>query len=255
MSEDQSRRIELEIEVAGSPEEVWRAIATGPGIGSWFVPSQVEEREGGVIAQEFGPGQEVEGVVTAWEPLGRFAFGAADGSGLAFEWLVEARDGGSCVVRLVNSGFGEGEEWDSQYDAMTDGWRIFLANLELRQRLFPGRAAHPLAVTAVWPGPGARAWARLTSALGLPEALTPGDSVRSGPGAPPLAGRVAVARAGHHAVLALDSPAPGTAILAAEERDGAVAVSTFLYLYAEPEHDPAVLDQLDRWREWLPAQE
>jgi hypothetical protein len=28
---DPDRRIDLEIEVAGTPEEVWEAIATGPG--------------------------------------------------------------------------------------------------------------------------------------------------------------------------------------------------------------------------------
>ncbi len=44
---DDSRSIELEVEVPGTPEEVWAAVATGPGIGSWFVPSTVEEHEGG----------------------------------------------------------------------------------------------------------------------------------------------------------------------------------------------------------------
>ena len=31
-----------------------------------------------------------------------------------FGWLVEAADGGSCIVRLVNSGFGSGGQWDAQ---------------------------------------------------------------------------------------------------------------------------------------------
>jgi len=51
------RRIELEIEVPGTPEEVWRAIATGPGISSWYVPHVVEEREGGAASASFGPGE------------------------------------------------------------------------------------------------------------------------------------------------------------------------------------------------------
>ena len=33
------RSVQVEIEVAGTPEEVWQAIATGPGISSWFVHS------------------------------------------------------------------------------------------------------------------------------------------------------------------------------------------------------------------------
>ena len=44
--DDDRRSIELEIEVVGTPEEVWQAIATGPGISSWYVPHTVEEREG-----------------------------------------------------------------------------------------------------------------------------------------------------------------------------------------------------------------
>ena len=32
------RSVQAEVEVPGTPEEVWEAIATGPGITSWFVP-------------------------------------------------------------------------------------------------------------------------------------------------------------------------------------------------------------------------
>jgi hypothetical protein len=45
-----SRRIENRIEVPGTPEQVWEAIATGPGIEAWFVPADVEPREGGRVA-------------------------------------------------------------------------------------------------------------------------------------------------------------------------------------------------------------
>jgi hypothetical protein len=40
------RSIQVEVEVPGTPEEVWQAIATGPGISSWFVPTRSEERDG-----------------------------------------------------------------------------------------------------------------------------------------------------------------------------------------------------------------
>jgi hypothetical protein len=33
------RWVQVEVEVPGTPEEVWQAIATGPGISSWFVPT------------------------------------------------------------------------------------------------------------------------------------------------------------------------------------------------------------------------
>src|SRR3990170_123319 len=47
------RSVEAEVEVPGTPEEVWQAIATGPGISSWFVPTRVEERVGGAAISDF----------------------------------------------------------------------------------------------------------------------------------------------------------------------------------------------------------
>ena len=136
---DETRAIVAEIEVAGTPEEVWAAIASGPGIASWYVPHEVDERTGGAMLVSFGPGMEVPGRVAAWEPPNRVVFDGGEGAGgLAFEWLVEARDGGTCVVRLVNSGFGSGEDWDDQYDAMTEGWRLFMFNLQLHLEHFRG---------------------------------------------------------------------------------------------------------------------
>ena len=40
-------RVEMRFELPGTPEQVWAAIATGNGISSWFVPTEVEERRGG----------------------------------------------------------------------------------------------------------------------------------------------------------------------------------------------------------------
>jgi uncharacterized protein YndB with AHSA1/START domain len=64
------RSIQVEVEVPGTPEEVWQAIATGPGISAWFVPTEFEERDGKPVAAKlnFGPGMESRSVVTAWDP-------------------------------------------------------------------------------------------------------------------------------------------------------------------------------------------
>ena len=40
--------IMLDVEVDATPEQVWEAIATGPGLGSWFLgESEIEPRQGG----------------------------------------------------------------------------------------------------------------------------------------------------------------------------------------------------------------
>lgn len=259
------RRIELEIEVPGTPEEVWRAIATGPGISSWYVPHVVEEREGGAASASFGPGPEMQipGRVAAWEPPHRIVFDGGEGvGGYAFEWLVEARDGGSCVVRLVNSGFGQGEEWDDQYDGMTEGWKLFLFNLRLHLEHFAGRTATASLPMAMWAGPPADTWAALLSGLGLPAEPAVGDQVTATAGAsgedasgdaaePVLAGTVVRAEPGRLALL-VDSPAPGTAFVAAEGHGPVVGVSVWSYLYGEEGAVAAERDE-PRWRAWLDA--
>jgi hypothetical protein len=50
------RSIAVEVEVAGTPEEVWEAIATGPGVSSWFVPTEVDETAGTITATAVRPG-------------------------------------------------------------------------------------------------------------------------------------------------------------------------------------------------------
>ena len=250
---DARRSIELEVEVAGTPEEVWRAIATGPGITSWYVPHTVEERAGGIATASFGPAPEMQitGRVAAWDPPRRIVFDGGEGvEGFAFEWTIEARAGGTCVVRLVNSGFGSGAEWDEQYDAMTEGWRLFLLNLELHLAHFRGRIAVPMLPTAGWSATPDEAWARLCRALGLPTDAVAGDRVAAtAAGAPSLAGTLVRVQPRAAAIL-LDEPAPGTAFVAVEGTGDQVQVSVWSYLYG-PESTAIVGRDLPRWQDWL----
>jgi uncharacterized protein YndB with AHSA1/START domain len=251
MSDDR-RSIELEVEVRGTPEEVWRAIATGPGISSWYVPHTVDEREGGVATASFGAGPEmqIQGRVAAWEPPRRVVFDGGDSEGLAFEWLVEARDGGTCVVRLVNTGFGSGEDWDAQYDGLAEGWLLFLGNLRLHLEHFSGQTATAVLPTATWAGPRETTWARLTDALGIPAAPAVGERIEvNAPDAPTLAGTVADAAPWRIALL-LDQPSPGTTILAVEGHGEQVHVSIWSYLYGNDGAAAAAHDE-PLWQRWL----
>src|SRR5262245_38173105 len=70
--ENGERSIEASVEVPGTPEEVWRAIATGKGISSWFVPTTVDEREGGEAVSSYGPGMDAAAKITKWNPPENF---------------------------------------------------------------------------------------------------------------------------------------------------------------------------------------
>lgn len=255
--EHDDRVIDLSIEVPGTPEEVWRAIATGPGITSWFVRHEVEEHEGGQVTVDFGDFGSGTATVAAWEPPRRFVIdGTDEPGGLAYEWLVEAApgadgEGGSCIVRLVNSGFGAGDEWDDQFHGMSEGWRIFLENLRLHLTHFAGQHAQAVTPTVMCDGPNREAWQRLSSAMGIDPDVGVGAAVATGAGVPPLAGRVASAvdrPAATARVLVLDEPAPGTAFIAIEGAGEQVAASVYQYLYGAT--SPAA-DTTRAWTTWL----
>ena len=248
------RAIDLDIEVPGTPEEVWEAVASGPGITAWFVPARVDGRLGGTCELDFGPGVGVETArITAWEPPRRLvAEVAAEGRpAFAMEWLVEARDGGTCVVRLVNSGFGSGADWDAEYDATEAGWRLFLYNLRLYLTHFPGRRCSSVLVNGHADGPVDRAFGELAAALGLPAGASQGERVAAtAPGAPPLAGVVERA-APNMLTLLLERPAAGIAFVVCEPAgDGSAHASVYLYLFGDGAAEAAARDE-PGWRAWV----
>jgi len=182
-----------EIEVPATPEEVWEAIATGPGVDSWFMGvNEIEQREGGVAKMTMHEGTE-EATITAWEPPTRFASRTpegADGAVHAFEYLVEGRDQGSTVVRWVHSGF-LGENWEKEYEGLSEGDPMYFDKLRVYLTHFRGRTATP--VSAIGPVVPDRdeAWRKLQQALGLQNAPKLGDRVQLTPeGLPQLDGEV-----------------------------------------------------------------
>lgn len=87
--------------------------------------------------------------------------GGEASDGLAFEWLIESRDGDTCIVRLVSTGFRVGAEWDNEYHGMKEGWQLFLLNLRLHLQHFRGRTATAMLPSSTWPTPTEESWAYL----------------------------------------------------------------------------------------------
>jgi uncharacterized protein YndB with AHSA1/START domain len=186
-----------EITLDATPEQVWEAIATGPGIDSWFMGrNEIEPRLGGKVTMSL-PGFSMESRVTAWEPGRRLATRGEenpDGTFMAFEYLIEGREGGSTVLRFVHNGF-LGDDWEAEYDALKVGDRMYLLKLAQYVKYFPGRTA-TYAMFA--PGPQVpvsdRVWSAYASALGLSDigTVAEGDRVRIAiDGLPPTDGVVA----------------------------------------------------------------
>lgn len=238
-----ARPIDLAVEVPGTPGQVWDAVATGPGISSWFLPVSVDEAPGGRVRMAAGGAEVDTGRVVAWEPPRRVVF---EGGGLTYEWTVEGGAAGPCTVRLVNTGFRD----QATREGMAGGWSIFLENLRLHLGSFAGRHAAPVIPVATLPGPHAAAWEAFCSALGVPASAAPGDAVRpSGAGVPPLSASVAsVLRTPTvtACLLVLEEPVAGTGFVAAEGDGPQVTCSVYLYLYGD---DAAAYGA--RWEAWM----
>jgi uncharacterized protein YndB with AHSA1/START domain len=232
------RSVLVEVEVPGTPEEVWKAIATGPGISSWFMPTAFEESDGKPVAVKtsFGPGMEVRSPVTAWDPPRMFV---AQGEGwggappIAIEWSVEARAGGICVVRVVHSLFASTDDWDNQLEAGTFAWPAFFGTLRIYLTHFRGQRSAIMQLAAPAAGTDAEAWEALTAALGV-KGLSVGQSWTAPADAPALSGVVEyVTQSPYDALLRLDKPGPGVAALGAFTFPGGdqsmVAMNFYLY--------------------------
>lgn len=249
------RSVQVEVEVPGTPEEVWQAIATGPGVSSWFVPTTFQEKDGKPVAvtSTFGPGMAVSSDVTAWEPPRMFAAQNAGWGGsppMATEWSVAARAGGVCVVRVVHSLFASTDDWDNQLEATESGWPGFFRTLGVYLTHFRGQPSALMQFVAPAAGTESEAWDRLTWAFGLQD--TSVGRRWSGPaGVPALGGVVEfLSRDPNDLLVRLEQPGPGVAAFGSFDMGGQVMVAVNFYRYGARAAEIADRET-PLWRAWI----
>jgi uncharacterized protein YndB with AHSA1/START domain len=250
------RSVQIEVEVPGTPEEVWQAIATGPGISSWFVPAEFEERDGKPVAVKvnLGPGMESRSAVTAWKPPEMWASqsdGWVPGSPpIAHEWSVEARGGGICIVRIVQSLFASSDDWDNQLEAAKHGLPGFLRTLRIYLTHFRGQRSALMQRVAPAAGTEAEAWETLTAALGV-KGVSVGQRWTAPAGVPAFSGVAEyVTESPYDALLRLDKPGPGIAALGTFNMGGQSMVALNFYLYGD-QAPRTVARETPLWQAWF----
>jgi uncharacterized protein YndB with AHSA1/START domain len=250
------RSTQVEVEVPGTPEEVWQAIASGPGVSSWFVPTEFEMQDGKPVAvkMNFGPGMESRAVIKVWDPP-RMFIGESPGwtpemPSIATEWTVEARAGGVCLVRVVNSLFASTDDWDNQLEGTESGWPGFFRTLRIYLTHFRGQRSAIMQKMATVTGTEAEAWDALTSAVGLKEASV-GQRWTAPAGVPPFGGVVEYyTKSPYDALLRLEQPCPGVAALGAYNCGGPIMVALNFYLYGDRAAD-TVDRESPQWDAWF----
>lgn len=188
--EHEGRTIEKEVRVDADPGRVWSAWTDPERIAGWFVERAVGRAEEGARVtwawDRFGVELEQE-VVVADEPR-RLVLRARGRSGVPqIQEITLERDGVETVVRVVQSGFGEGPEADDAFEGTDSGWVIALGLLKHYVEKWFGRSKSELMVLR--PAPGAcgpvgryyREPKRLADWLGSEPAAAGSDGDSSGP--------------------------------------------------------------------------
>lgn len=127
------RVVRAEIEIAASPERVWEAWADPEAIACWFVDGAEGEGRAGELMkwkwEHFG--YEIPVPVLESEPGERFVTGGEMPGRLPYRMEVHLESvDGRTKLRLMNSGFGEDESADFEFEGVRSGWTLALATLK-----------------------------------------------------------------------------------------------------------------------------
>jgi hypothetical protein len=167
--------IEREVELPGTADAAFQAVATGEGNASWLFPSEITSAQGGETSDG--------GKVVNWDPPNRFTVRAEgpDGWFNQLDYRIEEH-GNGVILRYVHSGVFDDEGWEGQYDAVDSHTDFYLHTLGQYLEHFSPRTA-----TYVGGGPGGlsapeasmtpNAFTKLQAALGVPEGASTGDTV------------------------------------------------------------------------------
>lgn len=255
---DGKRCVEMELELAATPEEVWHAMATGQGYAAWFVPADIDGRVGGALTFHFMPGVTSGGKVTIWEPPRRFGYEEYNWSGeappVATEITIEAKSGGTCIMRMVHSLFTTRDDWDDEMAGFEKGWPGFFRILRIYLENFAGKQAAQSQARGNFQGGAVDAWQKFANATGLASAaLGETKSITAQGGQ--LIGtveHVTTEPVHREVLLRLSEPGNGVANVGAYQWGGQTHVAVQLIFYGN-DADAALAREAPLWERWMAA--
>ena len=130
----------FEVTIPAPRNAVWQAFTTSEGLSTWLTPDAVVDlRDGGEWTAHYPGGKTGGGTILSFVPEKELVLSA-----MAPEWFPTVRaerttakfeftdEGGSTVVKLVQTGWKSGEEWDKAYDYLAKGNAQLLGTLRRR---------------------------------------------------------------------------------------------------------------------------
>jgi uncharacterized protein YndB with AHSA1/START domain len=148
----EGRRIEDEIRIDAPAETIWQAWTDPSKVPAWFVDRAEGRMEVGETVRWFW--DRTDGGMThrvlAADPPQRLLLALDVPQGATLIEITIEQVLGHSVLRLVQSGFGHGAEWDEQYDGMASGWMIALAILKhFAERYFDRKRTEVMVLSEV----------------------------------------------------------------------------------------------------------
>jgi len=128
------RILRAEIRTKATPQQAYDAWADPEKIAHWFPDRAEGKAEPGAtitwvfekfnyrIPYEVLIAQPAEKFAIRWNPPPGMSAGVLE--------VTIAKEGGETVIKLVNSGFREGAEWNEEFEGTDSGWRMALALLK-----------------------------------------------------------------------------------------------------------------------------
>jgi uncharacterized protein YndB with AHSA1/START domain len=135
-----AKALMLEVTVPATRAAVWRAFSTSDGLSTWLTPGAVVDlRKGGEWTAHFPGGKTGGGTILSFVPEQEMTLSAmaperfptvrAERTTVRFEFIAA---GDSTIVRLTQTGWKTGEEWDNAYEYLAKGNAELLETLRRR---------------------------------------------------------------------------------------------------------------------------
>ena len=119
----------VEVTVPATQAEVWKAFTTSDGLSTWLTPGAVVDlREGGEWTAHYPGGHTGGGTIVSFAPMREMTLRAmapeqfphvrGERTTAKFEFVPQ---GNVTLVRLTQTGWKSGEEWDQAYEYLAKG--------------------------------------------------------------------------------------------------------------------------------------
>jgi uncharacterized protein YndB with AHSA1/START domain len=174
------RKHETRVELLADPETVWKEVATAEGLKHWFALDARDDPDALWIS--WGPGMEgAFAKVASADPPRRLVWADSRGGDLLTEFIIEGEGGGGkTTLRIVASGFDDGEQWDNEFEGTRRGWRVFGSLLKHAVERHPGQPRLAMMVMRQPKLAPEQIWEQIRAGLGDPGPVaesTPGETM------------------------------------------------------------------------------